>query len=154
MPNKREFESKFKQANELYAKERYGDALVILNELDACFPNTRNVMWPRAGCLYRMGKYDLAVPICNTLVAIYNDERAASMLEKMAKRGIHVSHEDATVAIYSPSPSMLTESDLLAPPPAAPQVLKPEEAEGPPWAKIGITDSPNCSCMRRIASPG
>ena len=56
----REASEKFALAKELFTKKRFEDTLDILNELEAAFPNTKNIMFPKALCLAKLGRFDEA----------------------------------------------------------------------------------------------
>ena len=46
----------FKQAEALYAKGRHAEALQLLENLDLNFPNTKNILYPKALCLTALGR--------------------------------------------------------------------------------------------------
>ena len=64
---------RFQAADALYKQQRYQDALRILDELDMKFPNTRNIMYPRALCLHALGRSDEALNICEFMLVLFND---------------------------------------------------------------------------------
>jgi hypothetical protein len=120
--NKKQFEARFRAADTLYREQRYNEALLILDELDVQFPNTRNILWPRAGCMYRMRMFDEAEKVCETLIALFNDERAMKLRKKARKRSASDSALDSLGLGYS----LLTESDLV--PTAPPEVTNGKRA--------------------------
>ena len=73
-PNQR-----FQEADALFKQQRYQDALRILEELDAAFPNTRNVMYPRAQCLYALGRTGEAMQVCDFMMALFEDASAQEL---------------------------------------------------------------------------
>ncbi len=75
---------KFKLADELYRDKKYTEALTVLEKLDAEFPNAKNVMYPQAMCLAKLGRAKEAHEICQKLKAIYNDPRADKLMQKLA----------------------------------------------------------------------
>jgi len=82
-----EARKKFELADELYRDKRYTEALTVLEKLDAAFPNAKNVMYPRALCLVKLGRPNEAHEICQKLKAIYNDPRADKLMQKIAASG-------------------------------------------------------------------
>ena len=61
--------SKFQQAEKLFQEKSYADALLILDELDNAYPNTRNILQPKAKCLVNLGRANEAEAICDNLLA-------------------------------------------------------------------------------------
>ena len=78
-------ESHFKKADSLYRDGRYAEALDFLIELDEAFPNTRNVLFPLARCLRRVGRVDEALSICDDLITRCGDLRALQLREFIRK---------------------------------------------------------------------
>lgn len=83
---KAEAEKKFNDADRLYREEKYGEALVLLNELDRTFPNDRNIMYPRARCLSKMDRYEEALDLCNQLILMHNHDRAQDLKSRILER--------------------------------------------------------------------
>ena len=123
--DRKQYEARFRAADTLYREQCYNEALLILDELDVRFPNTRNILWPKAGCMYRMQMFDEAEKVCDTLITLYNDERARKLRRKARKRGASDNELDSLGIGHS----ILTESDLV---PTAP----PEVSEGRKRIKI------------------
>ncbi|MBI4560271.1 MAG: tetratricopeptide repeat protein [Candidatus Hydrogenedentes bacterium] len=82
MRNK-EATQKFRDADRFYKEGKYADALAILDELEDEFPNTKNVMYPRALCLRHLGQPEKAKAIAERLVKLFNDPRAKQLLEEL-----------------------------------------------------------------------
>lgn len=80
----KEARKKFELADELYRDGRYTEALTVLDKLDAAFPNAKNVMYPRAMCLAKLGRNKEAHEVCQKLKAVYNDPRADKLMQKLA----------------------------------------------------------------------
>ncbi|GMW03756.1 MAG: hypothetical protein AMXMBFR84_48900 [Candidatus Hydrogenedentota bacterium] len=135
---KKEAEQRFKASDTLYKEGKFADALIHLDALNKAFPSTRNVLYPRAGCLYRLGRYDEAAEICDELSKRFQDKRADRLRQQInAKRFnlIAQGHTPDSTDIDSLSADL---GDLFAPaipPPAAP---KEPIKEGPDWKKIGL----------------
>lgn len=79
--------ARFREADRLFRVERYAEALYILDELDRVYPNTKNVMYPRACCLEKLGRTDEADVLCDALIAQYNLPRAVELKRQIAARG-------------------------------------------------------------------
>lgn len=96
MPDGKESREKFKRADELFREERFAEALSLLIELDACHPNTRNILVPMALCLDRLGREDEALFLCERLVRQFADTRARALLERLRlPRALPALHVDA-----------------------------------------------------------
>lgn len=74
---------RFKSADALFRAGRYEEALAALDALNSRYPNTRNVLFPMALCLERLGRQDEALQLCKTLVAEFQDRRAAEMEQRL-----------------------------------------------------------------------
>jgi hypothetical protein len=79
-----EAQQKFKEADSLFRLGRYDEALKVLHELNQCFPNKKNVLYPMALCLERLGQAADAARICEFLVGQLGDERAAALQARLA----------------------------------------------------------------------
>lgn len=96
MPDGKESREKFKRADVLFREERFAEALVLLTELDAIHPNTRNILVPMALCLDRLGREEEALPMCERLVRQFADTRARELLERLRlPRALPAVHVDA-----------------------------------------------------------
>ena len=73
---------KFKQAEALYANHRYEEALQLLKHLDLNFPNTKNILYPKALCLAALGRKDEAAAASDSLDAL-QDPRAQSIRDRL-----------------------------------------------------------------------
>ncbi len=92
----------FKRADDLYNAGQFTDALRILAELNKAFPNQKNVIWPSALCLGKLGRHEEAIRACDILVAQHGDVRAADLRERLA------AHRQGTV-----TPPPLPRADML-----------------------------------------
>ena len=81
-----EARQKFNLADQLYREKIYPEALKVLNELDEAFPNAKNVMYPKAMCLAKLGRVNEAHTLCQKLKAIYNDPRADELMQKLGSK--------------------------------------------------------------------
>ncbi len=80
----REARDKFNEADRLYREKQYADALVVLDDLDKEFPDTKNVLYPRAMCLARVGRFDEALDLCRQLKVEFGDPRGEKLMGKVS----------------------------------------------------------------------
>jgi thioredoxin-like negative regulator of GroEL len=80
-----EASTKFKMSRRLYAERRFPEALALLEQLDAAFPDTKNVLYPHAMCLAALGRLHEARPLCERLVSKHADPRAQELLGLIAE---------------------------------------------------------------------
>ncbi|HEO72451.1 MAG TPA: hypothetical protein ENN80_14420, partial [Candidatus Hydrogenedentes bacterium] len=81
--NKDEATRKFEQTKTLFTQHRYEETLAILDELDAAYPRTRRIMYPRALCLASMGRYREARQVCEELLICFNYPKAQALLAQI-----------------------------------------------------------------------
>ncbi len=74
---------RFQRANDLFAEKRYREALALLDELDREYPGKKNILYPRALCLAKVGDFRKAREIAERLVEEFDDPRAERLLERM-----------------------------------------------------------------------
>jgi outer membrane lipoprotein-sorting protein len=80
--------AKFKQADTLFKQGQFGAALALLDELDTAFPNTKNILYPKALCLEKLGRLDEAEAVCDVLARQFEDPRAQTLKARIqASRG-------------------------------------------------------------------
>ena len=72
----------FKQAEALYAKGRHAEALQLLENLDLNFPNTKNILYPKALCLAALGRKAEASAACDSLDAL-GDTRTQAIRDRL-----------------------------------------------------------------------
>ena len=119
--DKKQAMAQFNKADALYRDGRHAEALALLDALNALYPNTPNILLPRARCLYRLKRVSEAIDVCDVLITQHKNERAArlkqSILDKVDRPG-----SDPPGALELPGAISL--DDLLGPPPAPPKVEK------------------------------
>ncbi len=76
----------FKEADDLYRQGKAAEALEVLTRLDTAFPNSRNILYPKALCLYDLGRTDEARRVCDVLLTKFRDSRAEQLVQKMTAR--------------------------------------------------------------------
>ena len=74
-----ESRQKFKEADRLFREGRYESALDILRALDHVHANTKNILYPAALCLEKLGRGHEALPLCERLIARFQDPRAVEL---------------------------------------------------------------------------
>lgn len=82
--DKGQAQSQFQKADDFYRQKRYEEALIVLDRLDAAFPGKRNIMLPRARCLRHLKRPQEAMAVCDRLIELYGDERAAKLKTAIA----------------------------------------------------------------------
>ena len=85
---RREAKEKFRRSDDLYRTEKFAEALAVLDELGAAFPHTKNILFPRARCLARLGRTEEAMAACDTLIAEFNYGRARKLRAELENRQI------------------------------------------------------------------
>ena len=142
-----ESERLFKMADELYRAERYADALEVLDRLDIAFPNTKNILMPRAMCLVHLGQLEPGRAIYEHLAAQYPPERLTKLrklLEKASRPVPPPPPIDALDAVLNVNARGGLDDARIT---ATPQAVKdarmaaseerasPRATEGPNWGK-------------------
>jgi hypothetical protein len=121
----REGERCFGEADVLFRSGRYEEALVPLRALNRAYPNTKNVLFPMALCLEKLGRNDETRPLCAILVECFQDPRAMEMQRRLSS-----TFENTVLD------SLEIEGDFalpdLGPIPTIPVPMQ-EEERTPPW---------------------
>lgn len=78
---------RYKESDTLFREGRYHEALVYLEELDRLYPNSKNVLYPKALCMDRLGRIPEAVALCDQLIAGFQDPRAVALKERLVYAG-------------------------------------------------------------------
>ena len=71
---------KFTLADQLYRQGHYEEALAVLSELNKEFPNTKNVMYPAALCMEKLGRIEEAKMLCHSLIRSFDSQKARELL--------------------------------------------------------------------------
>jgi hypothetical protein len=75
----------FKRADELYNAKKYSEALAVLDALNESFPKTKNIVFPRARCLFKLGRLKEARILCDWLIAEFNYDKAQNLLRRIER---------------------------------------------------------------------
>ena len=76
-------EMRFNEADRLYREGRFAASLDLLTDLDARFPNRKNIMFPIARCLSKLGRREEALHICNNIVDRFDYDRATELRNRI-----------------------------------------------------------------------
>lgn len=74
---------RFEQANQLFQKHHYEEALALLQELNREFPNTEKIMFAATLCLEKMGSIDEAKMLCHSMMRQFDSQRAQELLNHL-----------------------------------------------------------------------
>ena len=137
-----EGQRKFQQADTLYRSGQYQEALGLLNELNRAYPNTKNVLYPAALCLDKLGRSPEALPLCDQLIQQHQDPRAERLKAKIQQRTENPyaaggDHVDTSLANDLLDLDVALEGDILDMSGSA-RVYKPVEPDPIPWLKYGL----------------
>lgn len=88
-------QNKFGQANLLFQQGRFDESLSLLDELDQAFPNSPNVMFPRARCLIEIGETNEALDILDELALHHQHQEAIELKSEIS---------DAMITLTQPVP--------------------------------------------------
>ncbi|MBX7255550.1 MAG: tetratricopeptide repeat protein [Candidatus Hydrogenedentes bacterium] len=126
---------RFSMADAYYRKGRYEEALALLDELNAAFPNTANILFPRARCMRRLGRTQEALHICGVLLKHFNDPRAEKLRRAIEKDLATPRLDDTADEPLLPNISL---DDILGPPPPPPLPPPPEKFARPDWLSTPV----------------
>lgn len=77
----------YEQASRLFRQHEYGEALEVLDEVGT--QTNAELVYARARCLSKLGRFDEALESCRELEENYGDPRAAELIRKIEKfRGV------------------------------------------------------------------
>ena len=68
---------KFKHAKDLFAQAEFERALSVLEDLNSAHPGDKNILFPMAMCLEKLGKLEDAKNICDSLIQKGQHEKAS-----------------------------------------------------------------------------
>jgi len=96
--NAQESQQKFKEADSLFRSGQFEQALSVLDELNRAFPNTKNILYPAALCLERLGRSRDALNLCEQLISQHKDSRAVAIKDRLATTQVQRSEEETSLA--------------------------------------------------------
>jgi tetratricopeptide (TPR) repeat protein len=76
----REAQSKFRAADRFFRQGYFHEALDILVELDTEFPNTADILYPKALCCEKLGRHEEAVRLAEKLADDFHDPRVLHLM--------------------------------------------------------------------------
>jgi len=123
----------FKQADALYQQGRHAEALTILGQLNEAFPNQKNVLWPTALSLNKLGRSEEAARICDYLVAYYGHTQADELRQVIA---MHLRDKANSQPPDATGGLNLNDIDAMLDRPAP--AARPRVAAGPDYKKYGL----------------
>lgn len=133
----RESKERFKRADTLYREGNYQQALHILSGLNQAFPNTKNVLYPMALCLEKLGRGQDALPLCEQLISQFQDPRAQSLKDRIAHQAAPRPADALFEIDYSGVDDSAIQGDLLDIPTTT-LPYKAVEPEPFPWLKYSL----------------
>ena len=138
--DRNEAERLFHEADKLYREQRFADSLDILDRLNVMYPNKHRVMFPRARCLAKLGKFDDALTVCQTLVEEHDYDKARPLLDKLVEHQRAPSTAElepylASSGFETPPPTdgraFDSKIDLHRPPPIGISSIEHKKKRGP-----------------------
>lgn len=75
----------YDEASRLFVEKRHDEALRILDDLDAAYPNQKRVLYARAMALAHLKQFDEARALCDRLISEFSYPRAQELREKLDK---------------------------------------------------------------------
>ncbi len=111
-------QTQFQKADDFYRQKRFEEALRVLDTLDTAFPNTRNIMLPRARCLRHLNRPQEAMEICDHLIDRFGDEKAVKLKNAIASAQA-AAERDSSIG-FAPLRLEDLGLDSPTPPPAPP----------------------------------
>jgi tetratricopeptide (TPR) repeat protein len=82
--DKSEAKKIFLDANALYDRGQFDEALRLLQRLNLEFPRQKHILFAAARCLEEMGRAQECIALCEQLITLFDDERAECILSRLA----------------------------------------------------------------------
>ena len=131
---------RYSRATSLYKSGRFEEALAIIYELQAAYPNNPSLLYSRALCIASAGRLDEASSLCDLLIQQFLDVRGVQLKAQIAvrqadaaeARRAHRELDDAaSVRLRQPGDVAEAFQDLQAVPDHAQTPFSPTEEETP-----------------------
>jgi hypothetical protein len=107
----------YEQAKQFFQREKYEEALALLEKMESVLiEDAKKTMLARAKCLARLGRFEEALKICETVSMQFGDERGKSLADSIVPLAAHPEAALAPVPLQSTAP-------LLAPLPKRPRCV-------------------------------
>ena len=120
---KEEARDKFKLADRLFNEEQFAPALKVLTELNAAFPDQRNVLYPMARCLTGLGRNGEAIDLADRIARQFDYPPALELYKRLkamkSKDGTGLMDSSSGFSLPPGVPTL--DSDPVVPPPGMPQ---------------------------------
>ena len=107
-----EAELRFSEANSLYLQGEYARALDILLELERVFPGNHRIIKAKAQTLFKIGRHQEALHLCDRLIIDFGYEKARVYRDKIASEMGH--EEPASLPIPAEPPALPADIDSPA----------------------------------------
>ncbi len=127
---------KFKEADALFRAGDYQPALTVLEALNRYHPNQKNILYPAAMCLDKLGRSKEALPICTQLIQSFQDPRASALKLEIENRSQESGSTSGGVLSGLEMESLMGPDILDMPTTNVPYA--PVEPEEVPWLKYGL----------------
>jgi thioredoxin-like negative regulator of GroEL len=98
-------QNKFGQADMLFQQGRFDESLALLDELDQAFPDSPNVMFPRARCLLEIGETNEALDILDSLALHHQHQEAMALKGEVEDALTTLTQPPATEARHRDGPT-------------------------------------------------
>lgn len=82
--DKSEAKKIFLEANALYDRGQFDEALRLLQRLNLEFPRQKHILFAAARCLEELGRAQECIALCEQLITLFQDERAEIILSRLA----------------------------------------------------------------------
>lgn len=82
--DKSEAKKIFLEANALYDRGNFDEALRLLQRLNLEFPRQKHILFAAARCLEELGRAQECIALCEQLITLFQDERAEIILSRLA----------------------------------------------------------------------
>jgi len=109
---------KYRQADALMGEERYEEALALLDELYAAYPNEKELIYTRAMCLEKVDRKQEAWGLAKRLIELHDDPRGREIQTRLEGPQQPFATDAAGTAMPTAAPADPFDiRDVMAPPP-------------------------------------
>lgn len=79
---------KFQESVRLFSQKHHVEALILLDELNAAFPNRKQVMYGRAQCLAELQRHAEAIAVCDQMIQWFDDAKAKELKARIQQDSV------------------------------------------------------------------